>query len=107
MLVTTKGRSHPKTTEGTDIAIRGEDLATMIITAPIVKLPQDIKRTTTKETIARTHDIATIAEKTQATIGNFSQGDQGNTTSHQMTCSMGHAICTTHSSTAREYHVMR
>jgi hypothetical protein len=37
MLVITKGHSHPKMTEGTDIAIRGEDPAIMITIAPIVK----------------------------------------------------------------------
>jgi hypothetical protein len=37
MLVITKGCGHPKMTEGTDIAIRGEDPSTMITMAPIVK----------------------------------------------------------------------
>jgi hypothetical protein len=37
MLVTTREHDHPKMTEETSIAIRGEDLATMTITAPIVK----------------------------------------------------------------------
>jgi hypothetical protein len=37
MLVITKGHDHLKTTEETCIAIRGEDPATMITTAPIVK----------------------------------------------------------------------
>jgi hypothetical protein len=48
-LVTIRGRGHPKTTEGIDIAIRGEGPATMITMAPIVKYPQDTKRATTKE----------------------------------------------------------
>jgi hypothetical protein len=65
------------------------------------------KERTTKETTAGTQDIATMTEKTQAAIGNFSQEDQGNTTRHQMTCSTGHAICTMHTSSAREYHRTR
>jgi hypothetical protein len=64
-------------------------------------------RATTKEMIAGTHDIATAAEKTRAAIGNFSQEVQGNTTSYQMTSSMGHAICTMHTSTTKEYHGMQ
>jgi hypothetical protein len=37
MLVTTREHDHPKMTEETCIAIRGEDLATTTIMAPTVK----------------------------------------------------------------------
>jgi hypothetical protein len=47
--------------------------------------------------------IATTAEKTQVAKSSSNQEDQGNIINHQMTCSMGHAIYTMHSSTAKEY----
>jgi hypothetical protein len=107
MLTTTKGRGYLKTTEETGIAIRGENLATMISMAPIVKYLQDTKRTPTKEMTAEIQGIAIIAEKTRAATSNFSQEDQENTISHRMTCSTGHAIYTMHSSMEKECHGMQ
>jgi hypothetical protein len=64
-------------------------------------------KTIIKETIAETEGIETTAEKTRIAIGSFSQEAQENTTSHQMTCSVSHATCITHTSTTREYHGMQ
>jgi hypothetical protein len=107
MLVITNGRGHLKMIEETGIAIRGQNPATMITTAPIVKYPWDTKKTTIKVMTAEIQDIATTTEKTRAATSNSSQEDQGNTISHRTTCSTGHAIYTTHSSTEKECHDMQ
>jgi hypothetical protein len=82
----TSGRDHRKTTWEIDTAAKGEDLATMTTTVPIVKYPRDIKTITIKEMTAGTLDTAAMAEKTPATTKGSNEGDLENTTRRQMIC---------------------
>jgi hypothetical protein len=91
----------------TDAAIRGEDPATTTTRAPTVEYPQDTKTTITKEITAKTQGNIVTTEKIRVATDSLGQGVQENTTSHQMICSMGHATCTTHTSTEREYQGMQ
>jgi hypothetical protein len=54
MLVTTRECGHPKMTDGTGIATRGGDLATMTIMAPTIKYLQNTKKTIIKEMTTKT-----------------------------------------------------
>jgi hypothetical protein len=64
MHATTSGRDLQRTTEETDMEVKGDDLETMTPTAHIAKSPQDIKTTAIKEMIAEVRDIEATERRT-------------------------------------------
>jgi hypothetical protein len=97
---TTSERDLQKTTEETDMEVKGDDPETTTPTALIAKSPQDIKITAIKETIAEPRDIA-VTEK--RTIRSSHQENPESTTHHQKICSTGLVTYTQRSSTGSEY----
>ena len=91
MRATTSGRDLQRTTEETDMEVKGDDPETTTPTVHIAKSPQDIKTTVIKETIAEARDIA-VTEK--RTIRSSHQENPESITHHQKICSTDHAIST-------------
>jgi hypothetical protein len=104
MRATTNGHDLQRTTEETDMEVKGDDPETTTPTASTAKSPQDIKTTVIKETIAEARDIA-VTEK--RTIRSSHQENPESTTHHQKICSTGLVIYTQRSSTGSEYQGMQ
>jgi hypothetical protein len=104
MRATTNGHDPQRTTEETDMEVKGGDPETTTLTALIAKSPQDIKTTVIKEMIAEARDIeATERRTTRSSL----QESPENTTHRQKICSTGLVIYTQHSSTGSEYQGMQ
>jgi hypothetical protein len=64
MRVTTSGRDLQRTTEETDMEVKGDDPEITTPTAPKAKSPHDTKTTAIKEVIAEARDIETTERRT-------------------------------------------
>jgi hypothetical protein len=104
MRATTSGRDLQRTTEETDMEVKGDDPETKTPTARIAKSPQDIKTTAIKEMITEARDIKATERRT---IRSSLQENPENTTHHQKICSTGLVIYTQRSSTGSEYQGMQ
>jgi hypothetical protein len=100
MRATTSGRDLQRTTEETDMEVKGDDLEIMTPTAPIAKSPQDTKTTAIMEVIAEARDIEAMERRT---IKSSLQENPKSTTHRQKICSTGLVIYTQHSSMGSEY----
>jgi hypothetical protein len=100
MRATTNGHDLQRTTEETDVEVKGDDPEITIPTALIAKSPQGIKTTVIRETIAEVRDIVAMEKRT---TGSSHQGNPESTTHHQKICSTGLAIYTQRSSMGSEY----
>jgi hypothetical protein len=100
MRVTTSGRDLQRTTEETDMEVKGDDPKTMTLMAHTAKSPQDIKTTAIKETIAEAWGIEAMERRTTR---NSLQEKPENKTHHQKRCLTGPVIYTQRSSTGSEY----
>jgi hypothetical protein len=100
MRATTSGRDLQRTTEETDIEVKGDDPEITTPTAPIAKSPQDTKTTAIKEVIAEARDIKATERRT---IKSSLQENPESTTHHQKICSTDLVIYTQRSSMGSEY----
>jgi hypothetical protein len=100
MRATTNGHDLQRTTEETDMEVKGDDPETTILTALIAKSPRDIKTTVIKEVIAEARDIEVMERRTTR---NSLQENPENTTHRQKICSTGLVIYTQRLSTGSEY----
>jgi hypothetical protein len=100
MRVTIRGRDLQRTTEETDMEVKGDDPKTMTPMAPIAKSPQDTKTTAIKEVIAKARDIEATERRT---IKSFLQENPESTTHRQKICSTDLVIYTQRSSMGSEY----
>jgi hypothetical protein len=100
MHATTSGRDLQRTTEETDMEVKGDDPKTTTPTVRTAKSPQDIKTIAIKEMIAEAWDIeATERRTTRSSL----QENPENTTHRQKICSTGLVIYTQHSLMGSEY----
>jgi hypothetical protein len=100
MRATTNGHGLQRTTEETDMEVKGDGPETTIPTALIAKSPQDTKTTAIKETIAEARDIEAMEKRI---IRSSHQENPESTTHHQKICSTGLVIYTQRLSTGSEY----
>jgi hypothetical protein len=104
MRATTSGRDLQRTTEETDLEVKGDDPEITTPTAHIAKSPQDIKTTALKEMIAEARDIEATKKRI---IRSSLQENPENTTHRQKIYSTGLVIYTQRSSTGSEYQGMQ
>jgi hypothetical protein len=100
MRATTSGRDLQRTTEETDMEVKGDDPEITTPTAPIAKSPQDTKTTTIKEVIAEARDIEATERRT---IKSSLQENPESTTHRQKIYSTDLVIYTQRSSMGSEY----
>jgi hypothetical protein len=100
MRATTSERDLQRTTEETDMEVKGDDPETTIPRAHIAKSLQDIKKTAIKEVIAGARDIKAMERRTTRSS---LQENPENTIHRQKICSTGLVIYTQHLSTGSEY----
>jgi hypothetical protein len=89
MRATTNGHGLQRTTEETDMEVKGDDPEITIPMALIAKSPRDIKTTVIKEVIAEAQDIEAMERRTTRSS---LQENPENTTHRQKICSMGLVI---------------
>jgi hypothetical protein len=100
MRATTSGRDLQRTTEETDMEVKGDDPETTTHTAHTAKLPQDIKTTAIREMTAEAQDIeATERRNTRNSL----RENPENITHRQKRCSTGLVIYTQRLSMGSEY----
>jgi hypothetical protein len=104
MRATISGRDLQRTTEETDMEVKGDDPETTTPTAHTAKSPQDIKTIAIKEMIAEARDIeATERRTTRSSL----QENPENITHRQKICLTGPVTYTQCSSTGSEYQGMQ
>jgi hypothetical protein len=100
----TNGRDLQRTTDETDIEVKGDDPETTTHTAHTAKSPQDIKTTAIREVTVGARDI----EATERRITrNSLRENLENITHRQKRCSTGLVIYTRRSSMGSEYQGMQ
>ena len=104
MRATTNGHDLQRTTEETDMEVKGDDPETTIPTALIAKSPRDIKTTVIKEVIAEARDIEATEKRT---IKSFLQENPESIIRRQKICSTDLVIYTQRSSMGSEYQGMQ
>jgi hypothetical protein len=104
MRATTNEHDLQRTTEETDMEVKGDDPKTTTPTAHIAKSPQDIKTTVIKEMIAEAQDIEATEKRT---IRSSYQENPESTTHRQKICSTGLVTYTQRSSMESEYQGMQ
>jgi hypothetical protein len=104
MRATTNEHDLQRTTEETDMEVKGDDPETTTPTALIAKSLQDIRTAIIKETIAEAQVIAATEKRT---IKSSHQENPESTTRRQKICSTGLVIYTQHSLTGSEYQGMQ
>jgi hypothetical protein len=100
MCATTSERDLQRTTEETDMEVKGDDPKITTPMAHIAKSPQDIKTTVIKEMIVEAQDIEATEKRT---IRNSRQENPESTTHRQKICSTGLVTYTQRSSMGSEY----
>jgi hypothetical protein len=100
MRATTSERDLRRTTEETDMEVKGDDPGITTPTAPIAKSLQDTKITAIKEVIAEARDIEATERRT---IKSSLQENPETTTHRQKICSTDLVIYTQRSSMGSEY----
>jgi hypothetical protein len=100
MRATTNGHDLQRTTEETDMEVKGEDPETTTPMALIAKSPRDIKTTVIKEKIAEARDIAATEKRT---IKSSHQENLESTTHQKKICSTSLVVYTQRSSTGSEF----
>jgi hypothetical protein len=94
-LTTINEQDHLKTTGRTGTITKQEDQEITTTTTPTARWPQDTRKTTIKETTAKTVGAVTTTQTTLEATSSPGQGTQEITTIHPMICLMDPGTCIT------------